>query len=74
MENTALMGTGNWLGILSAILMVLCFYFFLTFLQHLKAGEQRLIRQSKIAAVLCLAVSVLVPLLYNLYLYSEMMK
>ena len=50
-----LMGTGNWLGIFSTVSMILCFYFFLTFFQHLKQGDARLTSQSKIGAVICLA-------------------
>jgi hypothetical protein len=74
MSNINLMGTGSWLGILSTILMVLCFYFTLTFFQHLKLGDERLIKQSKLAAVFCLALGLLIPALYSLYIYNEMMK
>ncbi len=74
MGNIALMGTGNWIGILSTILIVLCFYFSLTFFQNLKLGDERLIKQSKLAAVLCLALSLLIPALYSPYIYNEMMK
>jgi hypothetical protein len=68
------MRTGNWLGILSMILIVLCLYFSLTFFQHLKSGDDRLIKQSKLAAVFCLALGLLIPALYSLYIYNEMMK
>ena len=47
-------------GILSAILMVFCFYFTLSFFQYLKVGDGRLVRQSKKWAVICLALSLLV--------------
>ena len=71
-----LMGTGmgirNWLGVFSATFIVLCFYFSLTFFQYLKLGDERLIKQSKLAAVLCLALSLLIPALYNLYIYNIM--
>ena len=68
------MGAGNWLGILSTILIVLTFYFSLTFFQHLKLDDERLIKQSKLAAVFCLALSLLIPALYSLYIYNEMMN
>jgi hypothetical protein len=74
MDNIPLMGTGNWLGILSTILIVLCFYFSLTFFQHLKSGDERLINQSKFAAIFCLAASLVIPALYNLYIYNKMMN
>ncbi|MBS4175555.1 hypothetical protein KHA87_20065 [Bacillus sp. FJAT-49736] len=68
------MGTGNWLGILSTIFIVLSFYFGLSFFQYLKLGDERLIKQSKIAAVICLAFGLLIPVFYGLYLYNQMMK
>ena len=42
--------TEDWLGILSTILIVLGFYFGLTFIQYLKLGDERTIKQSKFAA------------------------
>ncbi|EDL66476.1 hypothetical protein [Bacillus sp. SG-1] len=47
-------------GILSAILMVFCYYFTLSFFQYLKEGDARLVSQSKKWAVICLALSLLV--------------
>jgi len=69
-----LMGTGNWVGIFSTVSMILCFYFLLTFFQHLKQGDARLTSQSKIGAVICLAAGLLIPALYNLFIFNEMMK
>ena len=74
MDNITFMGAGNWLGIISMILIVLCLYFSLTFFQHLKLGDERLIKQSKLAAVFCLALSLLIPALYGLYIYNQMMR
>ena len=68
------MGTGNWVGIFSTIFIILCFYFTLTFFQYLKQGDTRLISQSKLAAVICLAASLLIPALYNLYIFNAMMQ
>lgn len=68
------MGTGNWLGILSIVFIVLCFYFTLTFFQYLKEEDARLTKQSKLGAVICLAVSLLIPAIYNLYIFFEMMR
>lgn len=51
MGNMNLLGVGNLLGILSTILIVFCFYFSLTFFQYIKIGDERLIKQSKFAAV-----------------------
>lgn len=74
MENLNLMGAANWIDILSRIFIVLCLYCVLTFFQHLKNNDERLIKQSKLAAVFCLAVALLVPAFYGLYIYSEMMR
>ncbi|SDO15438.1 hypothetical protein SAMN05518871_11137 [Psychrobacillus sp. OK028] len=68
------MGTGNWLGIFSTVLIIMCFYFTLTFFQYLKQDDARLTKQSKFGAVICLAASLLIPTLYNLYMFNEMMK
>lgn len=74
MENTIFMGVGNWLGILSLILIVLCFYFSLSFFQYVKSGNERLSKQSKSVAVLCLALSLLIPAIFNIYVNYQMMK
>ncbi|CAM3205844.1 hypothetical protein FITA111629_09805 [Filibacter tadaridae] len=74
MDNVALMGTGNWLGILSTLFFILCFYFTLTFFQHLKSGDERLIKQTKLTAVFCLVLGLLIPAFYSLYIYNEMMR
>lgn len=65
-------GAANWLNILSAVLVVSCLYFTLTFFQHLKTEDQRLAQQSKIAAVVCLAIALLIPAIYGVYVYSKM--
>ena len=60
--------TEDWLGILSMILIVLGFYFGLTFIQYLKVGDERIIKQSKFAAIFCLAAGLLIPAFYNLFI------
>jgi len=74
MENLNLMGYGNWVGVLSIIFIVLSVYFGLTFFQHLKSDDNRLIQQSKLAAVFCLSLALLIPAFYSLYLYYVMMR
>ena len=74
MDNIIFMGAGNLLGILSLVLIVLCFYFSLSFFHYLKLGDERLIKQSKFAAVLCLALSLLIPAIFNFYVNYQMMK
>ena len=72
LENIAMFGTVNWLNILSAVFVIACLYFTLSFFQHLKMEDQRLAQQSKIAAVVSLAVALLIPAIYGVYVYSKM--
>ena len=58
MEQLKLMGATNWVSILSIVFIVLCLYCVLTFFQHLKNDDERLMKQSKLAAVFCLAVAI----------------
>ncbi|PAQ15748.1 hypothetical protein CD798_05280 [Bacillaceae bacterium SAOS 7] len=74
MEEVDVFGSANWIGILSTIFVILCFYFSLTFFQHLKSDNERMINQSKLAAVICLAIALLVPAIYNLYIFNKMMQ
>lgn len=74
MDNMNLMATGSWIGLFSTALLIICFYFTLTFFQHLKSDDERLIKQSKIAAVFCLALGLSIPALYSFYIYHQMMK
>ncbi|WP_400195323.1 hypothetical protein [Lysinibacillus telephonicus] len=64
MENLTLIETGNWFSIISKLLIVSCLYFTLTFFQYLKEGDERLIKQSKAAAVVCLGLALLIPGIY----------
>ncbi len=74
MDNLSFVHTGNWVNIVASLIIVLCFYFTLTFFQHLKEGDERLIKQSKAAAVICLALALLIPIIYNFYFVSKMMN
>ncbi|MGM0896668.1 MAG: hypothetical protein ACQEV0_02155 [Bacillota bacterium] len=74
MSDMGMFGAASWMGIVSALLLVAGFYFTLTFFEQLKDGEQRLRKQAKIAAVLCLAGALLLPVVYQLYFINEMMR
>lgn len=74
MSQLGLLGTGNLLGVASTILLILSIYFTFTFFEHLKSGENRLRKQSKIAALICIAGALLIPSVYNFYINYEMMK
>ena len=71
MEFTSQFGV---MGLISPIMFIGCFYFTLMYFQHLKNGDERLIKQSRLAAVVCLAIALLVPAIYNFYLINEMMQ
>ena len=71
MEFTSQFGV---MGLISPIMFIGCFYFTLMYFQHLKNGDERLIKQSCLAAVVCLAIALLVPAIYNFYLINEMMQ
>ncbi|GGB62263.1 hypothetical protein GCM10007199_30230 [Fictibacillus barbaricus] len=62
----SLIDVDHWVVMLSLILIILCFYFTLTFFHYLKLGDERMIKQSKLAAVICLALSFLIPVINSL--------
>lgn len=74
MSNMGMFGMGSWVGIVSALLFVASFYFTLTFFEQLKSEDGRVRKQSKIAAVICLTVALLLPAVYQLYFVNEMMR
>lgn len=74
MSNVGMFGMGSWIGIVSALLFVASFYFALTFFEQLKSEDERVRKQSKIAALICLAVALLLPAVYQLYFVNEMMR
>ena len=74
MSNMGMFGTGSWVMIVSVLLFVASFYFTLTFFEHLKSEDERLSKQAKIAAVICLSAALLLPAVYQLYFVNEMMR
>ncbi|MER1957278.1 MAG: hypothetical protein ABS942_07855 [Solibacillus sp.] len=71
MEYMSIWNGAIWLPIVQAIGFISCFYFALTYFQHVKTGETRLIRLTKIWAVISLAVALLAPVLYQLYMFMR---
>lgn len=72
MSNLQILNTGNWLGLLTPIFMIACFYFTLTFFESLRKDDERVTKQSKLAATICIALALLIPAVYNLYMYILM--
>jgi len=73
MDNLNIVGGANWINILAMVFIVVCFYCTLMYFQYLKEGDDRLIKQSRLAAVICLAIALLVPAFYNFYIFMKMM-
>ena len=63
--------TGSLVGLAPAVLWILCFYFTLSFFENLKKGNERLIRQSKFAAVVCMALAILAPVVLSLVIMNN---
>lgn len=51
----------GWIGIASVLLVIFCFYFTLTFFENLHKGDERITKQSKLAAIICLGLALLIP-------------
>lgn len=65
---------GIWLGILSAFMFASCLYFTLTYFKYLKQGDERLIKQTKLFAVITLFLALVVPSFYQLYILNQMIR
>lgn len=75
MNQIASMGSvGIWIGIFSAIMLAFCLYFTLTYFEHLKYGDDRLIKQAKMGAAITLVLALLVPAFFQLFLFNQMMN
>lgn len=61
------MSTVGWIGIITALFLVGCLYFILTFIESLHYSDKRVSKQSKFSAILCLAIAVLLPAIYHLF-------
>ncbi|ALS76340.1 hypothetical protein AUC31_14550 [Planococcus rifietoensis] len=66
MFNLGLLETQRWLEILSVVLLIIGFYFTFNFFEYLKSDEDRLRKQAKIAALICIAGAFLIPIFYNI--------
>jgi hypothetical protein len=55
---------GIGISIILILLIVLCFYFTLTFFESLRKGDERIIKQSKFAAIICMAIALIIGIIY----------
>lgn len=75
MDHLAFAGqTEMWLGIFTVIMLSACLYFTLTYFEHLKREDARLIKQSKLFAVITLFLALGVPGIYQLYIFIQVMS
>ena len=73
MEYLNVVGSANWMNIVAMIFLVLCFYFTLMYFQYLREADERLIKQTRLVAVICLAIALLAPAFYNFYMLDKML-
>ncbi|WP_082232787.1 hypothetical protein [Halobacillus massiliensis] len=53
-----------WLNIFTVGFVILCFYFTLTFIENVhNRGEERITKQSKAAAIICLVIALFIPII-----------
>jgi len=62
------------LGIFTVLMLAACLYFTLTYFEHLKREENRLIKRSRIFAVVTLFLALGVPGFYQLYIFIRIMS
>lgn len=75
MEQLSSFGTnGIWIGIISTVFLASCLYFSLTYFEQLKKENEQLIKQSKLFAVGSLVLALIIPAVYQLYVFNQMMN
>ncbi|MEK5080570.1 hypothetical protein MKX73_16735 [Solibacillus sp. FSL W7-1436] len=68
------MNAGIWLTFITPIFLITALYFTLSFFQHLKTDNDRLMTQSKWGAVISLAIALIVPAIYQIVVYYQVMN
>ncbi|MHA6251497.1 hypothetical protein [Oceanobacillus sp. CAU 1775] len=59
-----------WISFITVFLLILCFACTLNFIESLQDGDKRVIRQSRLAAITCLSLALVIPLVYTLIAYD----
>lgn len=60
------MEIAGWLWSISGVFIVLSLYFTLSFIEGLKKSEERVTKQSKAAAIICLGLALFIPAITSL--------
>lgn len=68
------MNAGIWLTFVTPIFLVCTLFFTLSFFQYLKNDDQRLMAQSKWAAIISMAIALLVPAIYQIVVYYQVVN
>lgn len=68
------MNAGIWLTFVTPIFLVFTLYFALSFFQYLKNDNERSMTQSKWGAVISLAIALLIPAIYQLVVYYQVVN
>lgn len=59
-----------WISFITVFLLILCFSCTLNFIESLHNGDKRIVKQSKIAAIICLGLALIIPIVYILIAYD----
>lgn len=62
------------LGLFTVLMLAACLYFTLTYFEHLKREDGRLLKRSKLFAVVTLFLALGVPGFYQLYTFIRIMS
>lgn len=68
------MNAGIWLTFVTPIFLVCTLHFALSFFQYLKNDNERLMTQSKWGAIISLAIALLVPAVYQIVVYYQVVN
>ncbi|MCT2536264.1 hypothetical protein NC661_13490 [Aquibacillus koreensis] len=60
----------GWISIISVLLIILCFSYTLTFIENIHQGDKRIAKQSKLVAIMCLGLGLLIPIVFILIAYD----
>ncbi|GAA0440717.1 hypothetical protein GCM10008983_17190 [Lentibacillus halophilus] len=59
------MSVMGWIAIISVLLTISSFYFALSFIESLHKNDERITKQSKTAAIICLGIALILPVIFS---------